>query len=103
MKISLVPKSAPGKWSIGLIGGLVLFFVLLRLLVISGQRGGETFFSNPALAISGLLAGACGIAAFFTGIFSIIFRRERSVLIFPAVIIGLFVLSFCLGEVLSPH
>lgn len=103
MKVSILPRTMLGKWSIGLIGGLFLFFALLRVLVAFGQRGGETFFSNLALAIPGLLAGTCGIAAFFTGIIGIIFRKERAVLVFLAVIIGLFVLVFCLGEVLSPH
>jgi hypothetical protein len=103
MKFTILPKTTPGKWSIGLIGGLVLFFALMWLLVASGQRGGETFFSNLALTVPALLAAISGIAAFFTGIISIIKSKERSVLVFLAVIIGLFVLIFCLGEFLSPH
>jgi predicted Abi (CAAX) family protease len=103
MKITILPVTTPGKWSAGLLGGLVLFFVLLLVLVAAGQRGGETFFSNPALAITGLLAAACGIAAFFTGTISIVKSKERSISVFLASIIGLFVLVFCLGEVISPH
>jgi hypothetical protein len=103
MKLTILPKTHPGKWSIGLIGGLVLFFALLWLLAASGQRGGDTFSSNLALAVPGLLAAICGIAAFFTGIIAIIKSKERSALVFLAVIIGLFVLFFCLGEILSPH
>jgi predicted Abi (CAAX) family protease len=103
MKISILPRSAPGKWSTWLAGGFFLFFALLRGLVVSGQHGGETFFSNMALAVPGLLAGACGIAAFFTGAVGIIFRHEHAVLTFLATLIGLCVLLFCLGEILSPH
>lgn len=103
MKFAMLPKSTSGKWSIGLIGGLVLFFALLALLAASGQRGGKTFSDNLALAVPGLLAAISGIAAFFTGIVSIIFHRERSVAAYLATIIGLFVLLFCLGEILSPH
>jgi hypothetical protein len=103
MKFPVLPKTALGKWSAGLVGGLVLFFVLLRILVVTGQRGGATFFSNLTLAVPGLLAGACGIAAFFTGLIGIIKSKERSALVFLAVLIGLFVLLFCLGEFLSPH
>jgi hypothetical protein len=103
MKISITPRTIPGKLSIGLIGGLCLFFALLVILVAAGQRGGDTFFSNPALAITGLLAGLSGIAAFFTGVIAIIKSRERSVFVFLAAFIGLDVLLFCLGEFLSPH
>jgi hypothetical protein len=103
MKFTVLPRTLLGKWSVGLIGGLILFFALMVLLVASGQRGGDTFFSNLALSIPGLLAGACGIAAFFTGAIAVTLSRERSGLVFLAVIIGLLVLIFCLGEFLVPH
>jgi hypothetical protein len=103
MKFTVLPKTRLGKSSVALIGGMVLFFALLALLAASGQRGGETFSSNLALAVPGLLAAICGIAAFFTGIIAIIKSRERSALVFLAAFIGLDVLIFCLGEVLSPH
>jgi hypothetical protein len=102
INITVVPRTTLGKWSVGLIGGLVLFFALMLVLLATGQRGGETFFSNPALALPTLLAAISGIAAFFTGIVGIIRGKERSVLVFLAAVIGLFVLLFCLGEVLCP-
>lgn len=103
MKFTTLPKSTLGRWSIGLIGSLVLFFALLALLAASGQRGGETFSDNLALAVPGLLAAISGIAAFFTGLIAIIKNKERSALVFLSAFIGLDVLIFCLGEVLSPH
>lgn len=103
MRISIVPRTTLGKWSVGLIGGLIFFFALLWVLVAAGQRGGETFFSNPALTVPALLAAISGIAAFFTGVIGIIKSKERSILVFLAAVIGLFVLVFCLGEFLSPH
>ena len=48
-------------------------------------------------------AGICGIAAFFTGIISIIKSKERSVLVFLTTVIGFLVLIFVLGEILVPH
>ncbi len=98
-----MPRTRLGKWSIGLI---ILFFLLLatlQLLVASGQQGGATFFSNPVLAIPGLLAAASGALAFFIGIVGIIKSKERSVLVFLAAAIGLLILVFVLGEILSPH
>lgn len=103
MEIDFMPKTLLGRWSVGLIIAFFLLFAMLRLLVVSGQRGGEIFFSNLFLAVPGLFMAASGVGAFLTGIISIIKSKERSVLVFSAAAIGLFVLIFCLGEVLSSH
>ncbi|MBI2670751.1 hypothetical protein HYX18_02130 [Candidatus Woesearchaeota archaeon] len=70
---------------------------------MSGQGGGATLFDNLVLTIPIFLAGISGILAFFTGIISIVKSKERSVLVFLATAIGLFVLIFVLGEFLFPH
>jgi len=98
-----MPKTSQGKWSIGLI---VAFFLLLELhffLLKSGQRGGETFFSNLTLAINLIISGLSGISSFFTGAYAILKMKERSLLVFISTAIGAFVLIFWLGEILSPH
>jgi len=98
-----LPKTPLGKWSTASIVAFVIFFAAFQLLVASGQRGGETFFSNLVLTIPILLAGSSGVLAFLTGVISVIRNRERSILVFLATSIGLFVLIFWLGEVISPH
>jgi len=98
-----MPKTILGKWSVRLIIVFFLLFETHRLLVISGQRGGATFFSNPLLAIPGLLMVISGIAAFFAGMTTIIKNKERAVLVFIATVIGFFILIFCLGEIILPH
>ena len=98
-----MPKTRLGKWSVGLIIAFFVFFMLFQILITSGQRGGATFFSNPLLAVPILIAGICGVSALFAGIIGIIKRRERSVLVFLATVIGFFVLFFVLGEILFPH
>jgi len=103
MRISLTPKTTLGRWSIGLIASLFLFYVLFQLLVVSGQRGGDTFFSNLTLTIPILLAEISGVSAFVTRIIGIIKSKDRSVLVFVATVIGFFVLAFWLGEVIFPH
>ncbi len=91
-KISnFLPKTAFGKWSIGLIVGS-LVFVLLAWLI-------HTFFSNPAIAnMLMLLAGISGMAAFFTGIIGITKSKDRSAIVFTATIIGFFVLLIFIFE-----
>lgn len=96
-------KTNLGKWSVWLIVAFVLFFLILNILVWSGQRGGETFFSNPYLAISGLLAAFSAIASFFLGLVSIIKDKEHSILVIIATVIGFLVFLFVLGEIVSPH
>jgi len=96
-------KTLLGKWSVALIIIFILLFVLFQILVASGQRGGDTFFSNLTLAIPGLSMGIAGILAFFTGIISIIVKKERSIFVFLATGAGLFVLIFVLGELIFPH
>ena len=80
-----------------------LFFSLFQLLVALGQRGGETFFSNLALTIPGLLAASCAVTGFVVGMVGVIKSRERSILVYFAILIGLFVLIFVLGEIIFPH
>jgi len=96
MKINFIPKTKLGKWSVKLIIAFFLLFALCQIFVVSGHRG----FGIPATIIP---AGICGIASFFAGIIGIIKKKERSVFVFLATIIGLFILWFCIGEVLIPH
>jgi predicted Abi (CAAX) family protease len=103
VRINVLPKTSWGKWSAGLIVAFILFLALFLILVASGQRGGETFFSNLLLTVPMLLAGTCGVAAFVTGLIGIIKSKERSILVYLAIFIGFDILVFCLGEVLVPH
>lgn len=104
MRILYLPPTTPlGKWSGRFI---IIFFVSLAmfyLFVASGQRGGETFFSNSLLTVPILVVGAAGAGAFFTGIFGILIQKERAVFVFATTTIGLFVLLFALGEILFSH
>jgi hypothetical protein len=103
MKVKFLPKTTPGKWSAGLTAGLIVFFLIARLIVASGQQGGETFFDTPAISIPMALAATCGVAAFIVGLAGIIRNKERSILVFITTLIGLFVLIFIIGEFASPH
>jgi hypothetical protein len=103
MNVHFKPKTTPGKWSVGLIMIFVVLLASFQLLVASGQRGGETFFSNLILTIPMLIAGISGVSAFATGLIGIIRSRERSIAVYLATLIGLLVLLFVLGEIAFPH
>lgn len=100
---SLLPKHILGKCSIGQIVLFILMFGLLMSMISAGQKGGNTFFSNLSLAIPGLLAAISGVAAFFTGIVSIVKGKERSILVYLSTAVGFIVLLFCTAEILFPH
>ena len=98
-----MPRTKLGKWSVGLIGVFFICLLLFYALVISGQRGGESFFSNLALTIPMLIAGVCGIAALAVGLIAIIRHRERSALVYLAVVIGALVTLWIAAEFIFPH
>jgi hypothetical protein len=98
-----MPRTGPGKWSLWLITAFVALFAIFWLVVATGQRGGERFFDNLLLTVPILLAGIAGIASLFTGLVGVIRYRERSILVYPAMAIGLFVLLFVVGEIAFPH
>ena len=103
MRVRFKPTTDLGKWSAWLIVAFAILLGVFFILVASGQRGGDTFFSNPILTVPILLAATSGIAAFITGLISVVKRKERSVAVVLAIVFGLFVILFALGEVIFPH
>jgi hypothetical protein len=97
-----MPKTKLGKWSVFLIIGFILFMFIFFYFVSLDFKGGDTFLSNPYLAIPISLAGLCGVSSFVVGIISV-FHKERSVLVYLSILIGAFVLLFISGEIFTPH
>ena len=103
MKITFLPKTYLGKWSVGLILNFFLFMGIFALFVNLGERGGETFFSNLKLTIPFMIAVLSGSGSFLVGMVSLILRKERSILVFLSSLLGFLILLFILGEFISPH
>jgi predicted Abi (CAAX) family protease len=98
-----LPTSVAGYWAVGLEAAFVGFYMLLQLLIVFGQRGGDTFFSNILLAGTVLLGAGAAIAGGLSAVFAIARRRERSILVIAAGLLGGLVVWFLAGEVLFPH
>lgn len=96
-----LPATRLGWWSLVLEAVSWLFIGVFAALVEAGQRGGDTFFSNPSLTSTILAAGVSGVAAGVVSALAIILRRERSLLVFLTLLLGLFVLVFRLGELVG--
>lgn len=103
LKKILLPGTDLGRKSVIFTLLFFVFFLIFRFVVLAGYRGGDTFFSQPALSIPISIAGIFGVLAFITGIFSVITQKERSVSVFISILWGAFVFVFILGEFVSPH
>ena len=103
MRVHFKPTTQLGKRSVWLLVAVAVSFAAFRIMVLSGQRGGDTFFSNPFLTIPIFLAAISGIAAFITGLISIIREKERAISVYLAVAVGLIILVVVLAQIISPH
>ena len=90
MRITILPKTPLGRWSVGLVIALIVLFA-----VVPEAPGAEVTALGRALAIG--FAGISG-AAFVTGLLGIVKRKERSVLVFLTTAIGLFLLIIAVGQ-----
>ena len=102
-----MPNSKAGKWSVGLgIANVVL--TALSLLAAAATGGDSAVIAvSPLLSILSVtlsvMFSLTGPLSFLVGIFAIIKYKEWSVCIYLAVLSGLTLLMFVLGEFLFPH
>ncbi len=86
VQISLLPKSRLGWWSVSLIVACFVLFVVAELSV--GSIAAE---DRSALAITlTAIIGAVAAGAFATGTISVARRRERSIVVFIVMLLGLY-------------
>ena len=98
-----IPRSRSGRWSLIFSAVAACLFAAFFVLVLSGQKGGETFFSNPFLA-GALTAGATSsVAAGIAGLYGIVREHERSLAVFVATTFGFLVLAYAIAEGALPH
>ena len=98
-----MPRSRCARWSLNLALAGVCWLVIFFGLVISGQKGGDTFFANPWLAGTITAAIASSVTAAGFGLYSIVRDHERSVAVFVTTTFGLLVLGYAIAEVVWPH
>ena len=87
MRISILPKTSLGRWSVGLAAACFL------PPLVQWLAGPELHSAvDPVALIITVALGILGIGSVVTGLISIIKRKERSILVFVAVIVALFFL-----------
>ena len=105
-----MPKTALGKWSLGLIIAMPVLFVIGMSLtgsVYQSVSAGGTILKDiaarPALALTMLAGMAAGIAAFISGLIAILKKQERNLLVYGSTILGAGLILFLAAEIIAPH
>ena len=103
LRLSFVgmPRTRLGWWSIGLAIAFLVFFVLWLLYVQATPMARPTFFSDPLHAFLILGATAAAITGAIVGVVALVARRERSFTILLSVLLGAFVLSWTMAELVG--
>lgn len=92
MKTTLLPKTQLGKWSAGL---TIFFLILITTFFIFMLLGLVTFDEGHWWDLTVGIAVPLIIGAFITGIIAVK-KKERSVLVFLSIFIGLCAILFIL-------
>ena len=90
MRISILPKSSFGWWSVGLAIASILYLFLGGILTTDWTFGPE-FNTVLAVVLKIILAGI-PLAALVTGLTSMIKLKERAVLVLISIAVGLWFL-----------
>jgi len=97
VRITILPKSSLGRWSVGLAAAFILLSILFAVLTRLGGEPGPF----ALIFIVNVVIGISFIAAFVTGLVSIIKSRERSIIVYLAMLVGFGALLFYLGSFLQ--
>jgi hypothetical protein len=85
MRVSVLSKTSLGWWSIGLCVASILLFALFEVILGPGPDYNMPLAYTLTVVLTGI-----SIAAFVTGLLSIMKRKERAILVFVAMAIGLY-------------
>ncbi|MGI6435815.1 MAG: hypothetical protein ACOX0F_10735 [Syntrophomonadaceae bacterium] len=88
MRITLWPQSRSGKWSAGLSIAFVVLFCL-KLMALTPM---------PIFAIAAL-----GLAGFVIGILAMFKNKEKALLVFLSIPLGLLIIFWTAAEIMYPH
>ena len=106
----LMPGTALGWWSIGLIVAMPILFVIGSSFsdsIYDSVPAGQTLLADigarPLLALTMLAGMLTGILAFVVGIWGIIKRVEVALLVYASTTIGALLILYLVAELAFPH
>ena len=98
----MLPLTARGRLSLVTLGLFFAFLGIVAFFVAAGEQGGEGFFSNLKLSLPMAAAVLSAAISFISGVISVAKDKERSMLVFAAIVLSLLPLIFVVGELLMP-
>ncbi|MBM3156046.1 MAG: hypothetical protein FJ004_02020 [Chloroflexi bacterium] len=88
--VTLLPKTSPGRWSLGLVIAFILLFIVA--VVPLGERWGSTEngeLINPVLTVVlAILLVGTAVSALVTGFIGVIKHKERSILVLLGMLVA---------------
>jgi uncharacterized membrane protein len=90
MRIYFFPKTTRGKWSLGL---------SIAFIVLIGMKIADSFhfpLPTPAIAILGIIGLVIGLLAVFR-------NKDRAILNFLPILVGVIILLWTAAEIIFPH
>jgi hypothetical protein len=96
MRVTILPKTTLGWWSVSLVIASLILFVLSVVILGPGLDYNMTLGYTLTIVIAGISA-----AVFAMGLISIIKSKERSVLVFVAMLVGVYTLFGCITGLLG--
>ena len=107
---SLMPRNTLGKWSVGLILAMPILFVIgssFSNSIYDSVPAGQTILADigarPLLALTMLAGMLTGISAFVVGLWGIIRKKERALLVYGSTTIGALLILYLVAELAFPH
>jgi hypothetical protein len=86
--MKFLPTTLNGKWASGL---SIAFIILIVVKIVA-------FFPLPTFIIAAL-----GLAGFIIGIIAILKNKDRAILNFVSIMVGLTIILWTVAELISPH
>ena len=108
MRLEFIPRTILGRWSVGLIIAMPVFFyigfsfVSFYDFISAGKTIPQDIIVRPGVALPMLAGMVSGVSTFITGLVSIIRKKERALLVYVATMIGGLLTLFLLGEIFFP-
>jgi len=101
IRVSILPKTSLGRWSVGPAAAVILVIVLNILL---GPKACNVLeFNSGSIELKIFFVAHCifGMGSLLTGLISIIKSKERSILVFLALVVGLISLVIIVSSIIE--
>jgi hypothetical protein len=98
------PSTQFGWWAVGIFVLFILLFVVNAIVFVPAARGEPTARAvQVALPNFGIFLVLCGLVAGVLGLIAIIKQRERSWLVWLAILPSAFILLLLIGDLILAH